>query len=284
MLSPAPRTPASTSPVDPLIEQLRSKLIEKSAGLPADLFMLRGLWRIDYRYRPNQLERDLAYTVACAQTEYQGAAYVPYQALTIDDSLLGSDTRYVDSDQAAITIAALDAAYARLPRNPARVVTYSGGAEAKAVRRSEIICEEVARIATETGAKRLLNIGVMGNFVPWILNAGLEYTGADFEEALINDGINGRKVVDGHGHGTLQAINAADIVLATGMTLTTGTLSGIVAECKKAKTTLVLFAATGSYFGETYCQEFGVDAVISEPQPQYMFQGHSTIEIHRHAS
>jgi hypothetical protein len=267
-------------PVDPLIEQLRSNLLERTRGMPEKLFKVRGLWRLDYRYRPNELERDLAYSIVLVQAQHQGAAYVTYQSALIDDAFLGADTRYIASEEALITIAALDAAYANLPRSPARTITYSGDAETKAVRRSEIICEEIAQIAAEMGVRRVLNIGVMGNFVPWIRKAGLEYLGADYDEMLIQNGIGGHVVLDGRG--TLQAIKNADIVLCTGMTLTTGTLSGIIEQCKMNRAKLVLFAATGSYFGETYCDRFGVDRVISEPQPQYMFSGTSVIEVHHH--
>jgi phosphoserine phosphatase len=65
------------------------------------------------------------------------------------------------------------------------------------------------------------------------------------------------------------------------MTMTTSTLDEIVDRVKAAGKKLVLFAATGCYFAEEYCRTFGIDSVVSEPQPQYMYQGTSHIEIYR---
>jgi hypothetical protein len=44
---------------------------------------------------------------------------------------------------------------------------------------------------------------------------------------------------------------------------------------------LLLFAETGANFGEEYCRTMGIDTVVSEPFPFYIFQGTSTIEVHR---
>jgi hypothetical protein len=54
-----------------------------------------------------------------------------------------------------------------------------------------------------------------------------------------------------------------------------------VDEAQKAGTKLLLFAETGANFGEEYCRSIGVDAVVSEPFPFYIFQGVSTIEVYR---
>ncbi|GGK55461.1 Rossmann-like domain-containing protein [Salinarimonas ramus] len=266
--------------VDPLLSEL-SKIIwrETSAQDPSN-FHLRGLWRVDYRYRPNALERDLAYSMVYAQARRIGCAYVDFASHDVDDLWLGSDSRKLsDNAPAALRIAALDTAFAELGREPSEMFHFEGDAAEKAVERARIICSAVIDEARRRGARRLLNVGVMGNFVPWLREAGMEYVGSDYDPALISGGINGSPVLDGQG--TLDAIADADIVLATGMTLSTGTLSTIIDSCKQSKAALVLFAATGSFFAQTYCRELGVDVVLAEPQPQYMFTGSSRIELHR---
>jgi hypothetical protein len=42
-----------------------------------------------------------------------------------------------------------------------------------------------------------------------------------------------------------------------------------------------MFAETGANFGEEYCRTIGVDVVVSEPFPFYIFQGVTRIEIYR---
>lgn len=264
--------------VDPLIDQLALHAQRVTADMDPALFRVRGLWTVNYRYRPNPLERDLAYSIVYVQTLHQGAAYVDFMSAGIDDSLLDLDARYLQNAPAPTRIAGLDAVYATLPRSPISVHTYEGTAEEKAVERARIICQAVADIAAKRGKKKILNVGVMGNFIPWIEAAGLTYVGSDYDGQLIRNGMNGRPVIDGGR--TLDAIDEADIVLATGMTLSTGTLSEIIKRCQQSNVGLILFAATGSYFAQVYCREFRVDAVVAESQPQYMFQGVSRIEVH----
>ncbi|MGD8628540.1 MAG: hypothetical protein PVH52_05625, partial [bacterium] len=67
----------------------------------------------------------------------------------------------------------------------------------------------------------------------------------------------------------------------TGMALTTDALGDIIDVCKQHDTRLVIFAETGAHFGEEYCRTLGVDSVVSEPFPFYIFQGMSRIEIYR---
>jgi hypothetical protein len=42
-----------------------------------------------------------------------------------------------------------------------------------------------------------------------------------------------------------------------------------------------MFAETGAWLGREYCRSFGIDAVISEPFPFYIFEGTSTLRVHR---
>ncbi|MFD7498957.1 hypothetical protein ACFV8T_42915 [Streptomyces sp. NPDC059832] len=59
------------------------------------------------------------------------------------------------------------------------------------------------------------------------------------------------------------------------------TLEELIEAAAEHDTRLVIFAVTGCHFAEEYCRTFGVDTVVAEPQPQYLFQGPSTLEICR---
>jgi hypothetical protein len=264
----------------PLIRELRDTLRAKSAGCSDDDFVLRGLWRVDYRYRPNRWERDLAYTMIYGQTIWQGCCYVDYQAAVIDDSYLGQDSRELVPTDPATEVAVLDAAYAVIDKTPAVVHTFEGSAESKAVERARIVVDEVQHLlGGDVRDARILQVGVMGNFVRQLVDRGAAVVGSDFDQKLIGRTFNDAPMRDGVN--TLDMIAEADVVLATGMTLSTGTLGDIIEATKRHGAKLVLFAATGAHFAEEYCRSFGVDVVLSELQPQYMFQGTSTINIYR---
>lgn len=264
-----------------MLDRLRYELRERSRERDDGDFMLRGLWTLQHHYRPNQHERLLTYGMVLAQTRAQGCCYTDIDALDIDVGLLDSDVRDLEPEDLPQRIAILDAGFAMLPRNPSRRLLFSGATDEKAVERANIIVDEVVGHLARRDGRRILNIGVMGNFFPHLRRHGIEILATDFDREVIENAPGHVTVL--HGAHTLDLIKDVDLVLATGMTLATGTLPEIIEECRRRETVLVLFAATGSFLAETYCRKFGVDAVISEPQPQYIFQGISSVEIYHKA-
>ena len=262
-----------------MLEQLREELVTRSRGLPDSYFRLRGLWRIEHCFQPNAHERQLSYGMVLGQTLAQGCAYTDLDAPRPDMAALGGDVRDLRVGDLAQNIATLDAGFAVLPSNPVRRLRFAGNSDAKAVERAAIIVDEVMAQLDRVGGRKVLNIGVMGNFFPHLLQRGVEVVAADYDPSVIANAPSG--VTIHHGASTLDLIKHVPLVLATGMTLATDTLPSIIAECQRHGTGLILFAATGAAFGEAYCRACGVDAVISEPQPQYIFQGTSEIQIFR---
>lgn len=260
-----------------LLETLRQIALERSRQYPTDYFLLRGLWRIDYRYRPNVWERDLAYSMVLAHTVWQGCCYVDYATPKIDDTLLGRDARDLRPEDIGTAIAVLDAIYAVFDKRPKATFTFQGMASDKTSLRARIITSEVTKVLRRCGGNRVLNVGVMGNFIKQLRDDGVEVVGSDFDDTIIGTRVNDAAVENGER--TLELIKDFDVILATGMTLTTQTLDDIISTVKRYGRKLILFAATGAHFGEEYCRTFGVDVVLSEVQPQYMFQGPSTIHI-----
>jgi putative heavy-metal chelation protein len=270
------------SPKSSLLHELRSVALERSKSYADELFTLRGLWTVNYRYRPNRFERDLSYSLVLAQTVGQGCCYVTYGDARIDEDLLSRDAREIWTDDPFTNIAVLDAIYSAFEKHPVASFDFRGTSDEKAVRRAEIISDEVVyQLGGSPAGKRVLNVGVMGNFVPHLTGKGVTFVGSDFESKLLESGLQGAELH--HGDRTIELIETCDVVLATGMTMTSNTIDAILDEVKRCGKKLVLFAATGCHFGEEYCGRFGVDAVVSEPQPQYMFQGTSHIDIFRRA-
>jgi hypothetical protein len=96
---------------------------------------------------------------------------------------------------------------------------------------------------------------------------------------LISNGIHGIPVR--HGAHSPELVADCDVALICGETIANNTLSELIQTAREHRTTTVIFAVSGCHFAEEYCRTFGVDAVISEPQPQYLFQGTSTVDIYR---
>lgn len=261
------------------LAHLREVALEKSRDYPDDDFILRGLWRVDYRYRPNQWERDLSYSMLMAQTVGQGCCYVDYGNVKIDDSLLGQDSREITGTDRSTSIAILDAVYSVFKSTPEQSFEFKGTSSEKASRRARIVVDQVTRELWEMGGNRVLNVGVMGIFIKHLKDLGVHVTGSDYVADSIGNRLHEADIV--HGERTMELIDQVDVVLATGMVLTTDTLGTILEQVQKKNKRLVLFAATGASFAQEYCQGLGVDVVVSEPQPQYMFQGSSTISIFR---
>jgi Putative heavy-metal chelation len=268
--------------VEDLLAHLRSRAIEQSRDYPDEDFVLRGLWSIDYRYRPNEWERDLSYGMLMAQTTGQGCCYVDYGAARIDESCLGKDGRTLTGCDRATEIAVLDAVYSVFDKQPEQTFEFKGTSSDKAVTRARIVVDEVLKELADLGGERVLNVGVMGIFIRQLKDAGVEVISSDFHESIVGKRIHDAEVVSGE-H-TLDLAREVDVVLATGMTLTTDTLGPILDAAHGHGARVILFAATGAHFAQEYCQGLGVDVVVSEPQPQYMFQGTTSISVFRQRS
>jgi hypothetical protein len=125
----------------------------------------------------------------------------------------------------------------------------------------------------------VLNVGVLGNLIKGLTAKDYSVIATDLDEEIIGKPVHG--VVIEHGGKTYQYIKDADVAVITGMTLTTDAVGDIVDVCRSNGTRIVMFAETGANFGEEYCRTIGIDSVVSEPFPFYIFQGVTTIEIHR---
>ena len=265
-----------------IFEILKDQALKKTVGLPDEAFTIRGLWKVDLAFRPNPDERTFRYNFLVAQTMGQGSCYCD-KDLEINESLLGRDAREIFSEMSCYEIALLDSIYASIPRNPAEVFELRGNSVEKAVKRGAIIVDEVARLLTAVAGDpektTVVNIGVVGNLLKALKDRRYNVIATDLDDQIVGRTIHG--VAIEHGSRNYQYIRDADLAVITGMTLTTDALNDIVHTCQENQTHLVMFAETGANFGEEYCQTIGVDVVVSEPFPFYIFQGLTRIEIYR---
>jgi hypothetical protein len=265
-----------------VLDELEQMAWARSDELPQDAFILRGLWGVDYRSLPNEHERFMTYSFMMAQTIFQGCCYADFGAVELNadsDALLGRDVRTLRGLGHVQRIAILDAVYGSLIDEPDKVISLSGLPAGKVVRRAEVIVAEVARELERKAGLKVVNVGVLGNFIYEMRRHGIDVAASDLDSGLVGSYVHGVLVEDGTRSAELVA--GSDVALVCGETLATDTLDDILAAARSSGTSVVLFAVSGCHFAREYCQTFGIDVAISEPQPQYLFQGESTIGIYR---
>lgn len=267
-----------------ILQELRNLLITSSKGYDDELFVLHGLWNIDLFFQPNIEERLFKYHLLVSQTQKQGCCYCAAKVNSDDLApFIGRDIRKIQSSNRAIEVALLDAGFSALPSTPHQDFLLTGTSFEKAMQRAEIVVNEVAYLANGMNLNhnpRVLMIGVVGNIVKTMMDRGMEVYATDLDEGLIDHDISGVLVQNGR-QNSVALISEVDVVLVTGMTLATNTLGLIIEDAKRYGKKVVVYAETGAWFGEAYCQHFGVDAVVSEPFPFYIFEGHTSILTYR---
>jgi len=265
-----------------VFEILVRRMHEQTASFSPDDFLMRGVWKVELGFKPNPAERTFSYTFWLAMTRGQGCCYC-----TGDDErgrkLVGSDARELLKEQTCISIAALDSLYASLPRSPAAVHEFEGNPVDKTPVRTGIILDEARRLLAQAGVtgrcRKVVNVGMVGNVIRALKNEGCEVMASDMEPEMVGTTVHDTLVQDGTK--TFDLVRDADLAIVTGMTIATDSLGLIIEEARKHNTRLLVFAETGANFGQEYCRTLGVDTVVSEPFPFYIFQGKSRIEVYR---
>jgi hypothetical protein len=264
--------------VTDIFEALRDHALERTKQAPDDDFLIRGMWQVELAFRPNPDERTFQYTFWVVMTKDQGACYC-----TGDDKrgreLVGTDARGLLKDKTCISIAALDSVYASLPRRPVAVHEISGNPIEKTPARTKVITDEAERLLSGVRNPVVVNVGVVGNVIRDLKCQGCEVLATDLERDLVGTEVHGVKVEDGYK--TVEYVRRADLAIVTGMTIATDSLGLIVEAAQESATRVLVFAETGANFGEEYCRTVGIDAVVSEPFPFYIFQGVSRLEVYR---
>jgi len=271
-----------------VLDSLSEIAHRESNSLPADVFILRGLWRTSYILRLNQRSTTFHLSYLLAQTVGQGCSYYEHDMdePVLSESILGKSIFEVATESRPLEIAMLDAAFSSINREvPAKQYFLDGSNIEKADKRAEIISDEILSRLKQQRPKRwdkfrVANVGVVGNILSILrTQRNLELTASDFYRGVVGKSIDGIYVE--HGSRTLDLVAEADLAIVTGMTLATDTLDEILKTASEAKTALAIFAETGAHFAHEYCQ-MGVDIVFSEPFPFYLSgPGSTRIDVYR---
>ena len=263
-----------------LLDRLWDNAIEQSKSFPDEDFLIKGLWKVGLLFKPNAAERTFSYTFLIALTTGQGCCYCSTHDVELDKDIMGTDARQCRHLARSSQIAILDSIYSTFPSHPHATHNLDGLPSDKAGKRAAIVADETIYQLEQMPGNRntVVQVGVVGNVVKELHQRGLNVLASDFDPRLVGQDINGVEVQ--HGSRTLELVEQADIVVATGMTLGTQTLEDIMKAAHASGTKVLLFAETGANFGQFYCRN-GIDAVVSEYFPFYIFQGRSRLDVFR---
>ncbi|MFA5793031.1 MAG: DUF364 domain-containing protein [Candidatus Gracilibacteria bacterium] len=270
-----------STPKNDSLGNMRRNLVSRTADMPKDLFMIRGIWDFNMRAQPRDGERVFTESGYLVATAGLGASFRFQDSSESIDGLIGQDGRHVITDDVALNVAIIDACFASVLKEANEKFVISDDTVLKASQRASIVAGEVQRVSEKysmTHAKVLM-IGVVQTIVEEMVRRGLSPILSDMDPELLDqENVDGNAINNGDQNGLL--IPQSDIVLATGMTLATSTFDEIFAMAKKWHKPVVIFAQTGSNLADEYIG-LGVETVISEHYPWYCIPGVSAIEVFR---
>jgi len=261
---------------------------------------LSGLYKMELFQRPLPKERLFKYNLILAQTNMgNGAAFCPFEINSnfheIFEKLIGkSEEELIDflkilDDQSHyyVKIAILDALYEKILPAPDFEVRLIG--ETKALYRSDIVINEALSLIYKR-----LEEGKLKNETPVFLNIGFVstfnkvlkrkmsnfcYYATDLDKNIVDKVYHGVRIFDGKAYNK-DLIKKSDVMIVTGMTLATGTLSNLLKLANKYNTYVVIFAQTGHNLAPFYLN-YGADVVVSESFPYYGFHNTGKICVYR---
>ena len=273
--------------------------MDKASHLSADHFRLTSFWYIDFIIQHMPGERKTRYTARLAQSENYGIAFgltTPLQdnehALALRDAdraLVGEDSREILKDRRYRTdmdrTALIDLVIGQLSAVANDHVILDQKRHEKYALKSRLFADEVDIVlrrkgldAIKGGKPHIHVIGAMAGTHAALIARGFDVTAADMSPDVVGRNLGGVTVCDGTENDKL--IEAADLVIMTGMTLPNRTLPHLIETAKRYNTSTMIWAVTGRNFGHYYTGQ-GIDCVISDPSPFFALPGPTSIGIWR---
>lgn len=255
------------------VEAAERWALERSRDLPAHPFRLMAFWYIDFFVQWVPQDRKTQYTLRLAQSENYGLACGLTPTLhRPDPGFVGTDTRHILGEKLyrdyLERIALVDLLIGSVSRSMGEQITFEDTIDAKYTGRSRVFANEAERVLARKAAPlkgdqpRVVVIGATSGIISALLERGFETYAADLSPEVVGREIGGVRVCDGR-VANAPLIKRADIAIMTGMTLSNGTLPGLMTLAKHHNTSTIIWAITGKNFGPYYT-EHGADCVISD--------------------
>lgn len=268
-----------------VIDKIKEYVVEHLSVDQKKECIIRGLWDTTCLYNPNG-ERFFNFDFLIAKTIGEGCAYLTKKPVRENlERIIGCNYFDVsDNLERETEIAVLDSIFGTVYQmRPQFIYMLKGSSLAKSMDRAQIVVKEIEELIQQyQGPSKVydvVNVGVIGLFLKLLSNKHYKVVGTDFDENIIGTTFyNVVNILDGKN--TLDCIAQAKVAAITGMTLTTNTLDDIITCAKVHETKLLVFAETGFNLASFYLQE-GVDVVVCEPFPFYIFDGETSIKIYK---
>ncbi|MER5310742.1 DUF364 domain-containing protein [Streptomyces sp. NPDC002773] len=192
----------------------------------------------------------------------------------LDDCVGATVAELLDHPLLPVRIAALDAylmhTRPHTPEHGAHIVTLPSGSS---LERSRARARAVVDLLPETGADRVLVVGVVNSLLERLRERGTGYVPCDLKGGSTEWGEAVRT-------DALAELEHCDAVLASGMTLGNGTFQPLLDHAAATGKPLVMFAQTGSAVLPRLLGA-GITAVSAEPYPFFWLDGGPGV-IHRY--
>jgi hypothetical protein len=281
------------------LEAAEQWALAKASALSADLFRLTSVWHIDWFVQHLPTDRTTRYTACLAQSENYGIAcgltsveQQTAQSIALqetDHSLVGDDCRAIIKDKRYRSgldrTAFIDLVMGQLSAEADDQLILNQARRDKYARKSQLFADEANSVLARKGAGTIkgnkphaLVIGAMAGTHAALIASGFDVTATDMSPDVVGQNLGGVTVRDGSENYTLM--EAADIVIATGMAFPNGTLPDLMRAAQNSNTSTMIWAVTGRNLGHYYTAH-GVDCVISDPAPFLQLPGPVSIGIWR---
>jgi hypothetical protein len=281
------------------LEAAEQWALAKASTLSANLFRLTSFWHIDWFVQHLPTDRTTRYTACLAQSENYGIAcgltsvlQQTGQAVALreaDHSLIGDDCRAIIKDKRYRTqldrTAFIDLVMGQFSAEANDQLILNQARQDKNALKSQLFADEANRALTRKGTSAIkgnkphvLVIGAMAGTHAALVARGFEVTATDMSPDVVGRNLGGVTVRDGADNNALM--EAADIVIVTGMSFPNGTLPGLMCAAQNSNTSTMIWAVTGRNLGHYYTAH-GVDCVISDPAPFLQLPGPVSIGIWR---
>ena len=281
------------------LEAAEQWALGRASGLSVDHFRLTSFWYIDFIIQHMPKDRKTRYTARLAQSENYGIAFgltTPLRdnehALALreaDRALVGEDSREILKDRRYRTdmdrTALIDLVMGQLSTVANEQMILDQKRHEKHALKSRLFADEADLVLRRKGLHALKGskphvhvIGAMAGTHAALIARGYDVTAADMSPDVVGQNLGGVIVCDGTENDKL--IEAADLVIMTGMTLPNRTLPHLIETAKGYNTSTMIWAVTGRNFGHYYTEQ-GIDCVISDPSPFFALPGPTSIGIWR---
>jgi Putative heavy-metal chelation len=246
------------------LEAAEQWALTKASALSADLFRLSAFWHIDWFVQHLPTDRKTRYTARLAQSENYGIACgltsvveetgQPVSLCEADRSLVGEDCREIINNRRYRTdldrTAFLDLVMGHLSPEAHDQLILNQERGDKYASKSQLFADETCAVLTRKGTDAIkgnkphvLVIGAMAGTHAALVARGFEVTATDMAPDVVGRNLGGVMVCNAFEN--LRLIEAADMVIVSGMTFSNRTLPELIRTAQDSNTSTMIMGSNG---------------------------------------